>query len=120
MKDAPSMKKPDPIGDIPPVNDSNTFNFSIALYEGQGTCQISFIDNFPGEFRLAVALYAGVPPSDRVRSWLWAREVTHSSSGHYAIDKPWGSGYSAALLVWGANTNDWIYLGVTTPVTKKS
>lgn len=114
---AVSIQAADAIGDVLPVNGSNTSNFSVSLYQNLGHCNLSWSQNYPGMARLAVALYAGTQPANPY-AWLAAKEVTNISSGNYDTLQTWGSGYSAALLGVNANNSAWIYIGVNTPVTK--
>ena len=114
---AVSIQAADAAADVLPVNASQSFGFSVSLYENLGHCNLSWNENFPGMVRLAVALYAGAPPSNP-QAWLAAKEVTNTSSGNYDTLQTWGSGYSAALLGVNSGNNAWVYIGVNTPVTK--
>jgi len=119
MTTHPKMLEAAAPADVLPVSASQTFNFSVSLYETRGHCFLGWSTSYPGIVRLAVAIYAGAPPANP-QAWINATEVTNQASGSWDTGQTWGSGYSGALLGVNAANNAWIYIGIATPVTKSS
>lgn len=98
------------------VEQTETYRFRLRLFEKQGKVHISWETNCPSlPTEARVHLYSGPFPSDPDSTYAWGK-WTGVTNGTFETDKPWGSGWRAALIGRDMHHGAFKYV-VKTPVT---